>query len=127
MQPIATFTKIHGKGNVEVIMNDIVNKELMRQREFEQQHLNDVMKEHEMEMRCMNIIMNGIKNQRDDMRKERYDNLLERLNKEYHKGIIDKAKYAFFYCFACVLVFLMWAKIIEYGYYDENGKWNKIS
>ena len=123
MQPIAAFTKIHGKGNVELIINGVLDKEVARQREAEKQTL----KELEMEMRCMNIIMNGIKSQLNDLRKESYDNLVERLNKDLHKGIIEKIKYAFFYCFACVLVFLMWAKILEYGYYDEDGNWNKIS
>lgn len=135
MQPIATFTKFHGKGNIEVIMNNVVNRELTHQREAEQkaleteraflwQEFQKANKKHELEMKGMNVCMNTIKNQRNKMLAEKLKAIEDEL---YNKSFIDKAKEVFFFCFACILVLLMWAKFIEYGYYDENGKWHKIS
>ena len=107
MQPIAMFTKIHGKGNVELIINDVLDKEVTRQREAEKQTFDNMLHELEIEMRCMNLIMSKTKNQRDDLRKERIEAIKKQV---YHKRFVEKIKYAFFFCFACVLVWGGWLK-----------------
>ena len=138
MQHIGAFTKIHGSGNIEVVVDDIVDKELMRQREAERKefgHQCNLLKEelqmekkkHEMEMRCMNLFMDGLKNQRNKQRKESFDALEAFLCYKEKRRILNLIENIYGLCFACILVLLMWAKFIEYGCYDEDGEWHNHS
>ena len=109
MQPIATFTKIHGKGNIEVIMNNIVNRELMRQRELEHQEL-----ERERDY------ANMIKNRRNELLKEKCAMLKANECKRCNANFFHKAKEKILFVWACIYCYAYNCKLITY-----EGVWKR--
>lgn len=91
MQRVATFSRIVGNGNVEVIMNGMVNEEIKRQQE-------ELTREKEWS--------NMIAEQRNELLKEKY--------KPKHKSIWYHTREIIYYILACALCICEDLKLIEY-------------
>ena len=91
MQRVATFSRIVGNGNVEVIMNGMVNEEIKRQQE-------ELTREREWS--------NMIAEQRNELLKEKY--------KPKHKSIWCHTREIIYYILTCALCICEDLKLIEY-------------
>lgn len=122
MQPIVTFTKIHGKGN-EFLINELIHTELARQRELDQQRMNRAIKDYEMEMRCMSVTMNANKHERIERLKKICAKLKADEHAQCNKSIFRKAKETLIFVWACIYYLTVRFGLVEYEY--EEGVWNK--
>ena len=116
MQPIAMYTKIHGKGNIELIINDVVNAELMRQRKLEQEAYEKAQEEYEKEREYLHSIIN----KRDNNRKRNLDTIRALTCKKANGGFVDKAKDVYCFCMGCLIVFAN--LFVEYPCYDDDDE-----
>lgn len=72
MQQIASFTKIQGSGNVQAIVNGVVNNELMRQRTLEHKAYEREKRAHEREIKCLEDMCTILKRQRNRLMRQRF-------------------------------------------------------
>lgn len=98
MQRVATFTKIQGNGNIEVIMNGIVNKEIQRLR---RQELEELERERE--------AVKMIKKQRDRLLAEKYAE-----SKPRRMSIRTRVKESIIFAWACLICWSEMLGLIEY-------------
>lgn len=77
MQRIATFTKIHGNGNVEVIVNGIVNKEIEMLIKREDEKLR---KKNE-ELKNLRALICSLERKRNKTIQEKYNAMMKPHNK----------------------------------------------
>jgi hypothetical protein len=113
MQPIATFTKIHGKGNIQLVINGIADKELARQRELEH-------REHEIEMRCMNMWIDTFKKQRDELRQEKRAALHSKHNANIFERTWHNAKETLIFIWSCFICYSEICKLIKYEWWVKE-------
>lgn len=73
MQRIATFTKIHGNGNVEVIVNGIVNKEIEMLIKREDEKLR---KKNE-ELKNLRTLVHSLEKKRNKAIQEKYSAMMK--------------------------------------------------
>ena len=73
MQRIATFTKIHGDGNVEVIINGIVNKEI----EVRMTRENEELRKKNEELRNLKVLVCSLEKKRNEALKEKYSAMMK--------------------------------------------------
>lgn len=73
MQRIATFTKIHGNGNVEVIVNGIVNKEIEMLIKREDEKLR---KKNE-ELKNLRALVHSLEKKRNKAIQEKYSAMMK--------------------------------------------------
>lgn len=109
MQRVATFTKIHGNGNIEAVMNGIVNAELMRQRELEREELE---KERD--------FANMIRARRNNLLKEKYI----AIKAESHNGFCKRIKEDVIFVFGCIICWGEELGLWKYIYNGGNGNGN---
>jgi hypothetical protein len=105
MQRVATFTKIQGNGNIEVIMNGIVNKEIQRLRRQELFELNKANEELERERDAVKMI----KKQRDRLLAEKYAE-----SKPRRMSIRTRVKESIIFAWACLICWSEMLGLIEY-------------
>lgn len=132
MQPIGTFTKIHGKGNIALVVDGVLDKELMRQREAEQkafenerafllQKLHETNEQHRLEMRCQQIFMNGYKDKCDQNRKKGFDALEVSLHAKAKKHILNFVENIYAFCYACIVVYAEMLKNMDWTLIEYVG------
>ena len=93
MQRIGTFTKIHGSGNIEFIMNNILNKEIMRQRELERKEMNRMESRHNKYLREKLAALNA-----------------KPCERKWYQKIAD----GFIFALACIICWLEDSNLIKY-------------
>lgn len=96
MNRIATMTVVRGSGNVEAIMNGIVNQEIKRLRAKELEEMEAQRREFEKEMGWMNMI----KKQRD---RERAQHLKEKYNTVQARPRKKRAREKVGFVLACLI------------------------
>lgn len=106
MTPIATMTVVRGKGNVQVIVNDIVSKEVQRLRAQDLMELEILRKKlnDEMEWRDM------ARQQRNNLLKEKCKVLHAKPCKTFKAKAIDVIEFPL----ACLIVWGEALKLIEH-------------
>lgn len=103
MQRVATFSRIVGNGNVDVIVNGVVDKEIQRVRQQELTALEQKNAELKWEREALKMI----KKQRDRLLKEKYE-------PKRKKRILDHIKENLAFVFACILCWSEMLGLIEY-------------
>ena len=115
-------TKITGKGNIEVIMNDVVNREIQRQRELERQEHEKKMRECDNKVQTAEMMLATVTKQRNALREEKNEAFIKRyFHKNFMRRIIYKATNLFALMIACPLC---WGEALGFvKYNDKKGKW----
>lgn len=99
MNRIGTMTVIRGNGDIEVIMNTVVNAEIKRLREQDMVKMEQERKEHEKEMEWMKMI----KKKRNELLEEK----CKAIEKPKHETLKDRTKEKIGFLLAC---FLCWGE-----------------
>ena len=99
MQRVGTFTKIHGNGNIEFIMNNILNKEIMRQRELERKEMSRMETRHNKYLREKLAALNA-----------------KPCERKWYQKVAD----GFIFCLACVICWCENGKLIKYDWRERK-------
>lgn len=110
---IGTMTVIHGKGDVQVLMNHVVSREIQRLRAKDRAEVEAARKEFEKEMERMLMF----KKRCDRLMKEKFDNLNEQPRVKENK-VRDKIGFVL----ACFICWGMELGLIEFVGNERRGR-----
>lgn len=106
MKSIGTMTVIRGNGDVEVIMNAVVNAEIKRLREQDMAEMEAQRKEFEKEMEWMKMI----EKKRNELLEEKF----KAIKKPKHETLKDRTKEKIGFVLACIICWGEELRLWEY-------------